>query len=83
MGGMYYVYDLRKDGFVVYTGLTDDPGRSLTRHLGLGKRFDSLHLVERVPRLEDAKLAAQRRRYMLAPTRNAHRTPTGGPYASG
>ncbi len=74
---MYFVYDLRQDGFVVYTGLTDDLGRSLNRHLVRGKAFDSLHLVDSLTRLEDARLAAQRRRYMLSPTRNAHRTPTG------
>jgi hypothetical protein len=62
---MYFVYDLRQDGFVVYTGLTADPGRSLARHLALGRRFDSLHLVERLPRLEDARAAAQRRRDRL------------------
>lgn len=72
---MYYVYDLRNDGFVVYTGLTEDLGRSLTRHLAGGKRFDSLHIVESVPRLDDAKLVAQRRRYVLAPTRTAHPGP--------
>jgi hypothetical protein len=84
---MYFVYDLRRDGFVVYTGLTTDPGRSLSRHLSLGKGFDSLHIVERVPRLEDAKLAAQRRRYMLGPQRPLGQ-PAGaarplGPGASG
>ena len=74
---MYFVYDLRRDGFVVYTGLTTDPGRSLSRHLVLGRRFDSLHIVERLPRLDDARLAAQRRRYMLAPTRGAGAVGTG------
>src|SRR3989304_5641760 len=59
---MYFVYDLRREGFVVYTGLTADPGRSLMRHLALGRRFDSLHLVERLPRLDDARAAAHGRR---------------------
>jgi hypothetical protein len=83
---MYFVYDLRRDGFVVYTGLTTDPGRSLSRHLAQGKLFDTLQILERLPRLEDAKLAAQRRRYKLNAQRGAPRAaqpgrgiPTGAP----
>ena len=68
---MYFVYDLRRNGFVVYTGLTTDPGRSLSRHLAQGKLFDTLQILERLPRLEDAKLAAQRRRAMRSPNQRA------------
>jgi len=75
---MYFVYDLRRDGFVVYTGLTTDPGRSLSRHLAQGRRFDSLHLVEQVPRLEDARFTAQRRRDLLVPAPGARALVPGG-----
>jgi hypothetical protein len=68
---MYFVYDLRREGFVVYTGLTTDPGRSLSRHLAQGKQFDTLHILERLPRLADAKLAAQGRRHLVQPNRGA------------
>ena len=68
---MYFVYELRRGGFVVYTGLTTDTGRSLSRHLAQNKPFDTLLILERLPRLEDAKLAAQRRRGLQS--RN-HRT---------
>jgi hypothetical protein len=75
---MYFVYDLRRDGFVVYTGLTTDPGRSLSRHLAAGRRFDSLHLVEKLPRLEDARFAAQRRRDRQSPVRGTRARSPGG-----
>lgn len=79
---MYFVYDLRRDGFVVYTGLTADPGRSLARHLALGRRFDSMHIVERLPRLEDARVAAQRRQHIAAPPRGARAIASAGAVSS-
>ena len=69
---MFYVYDLRLDGFTVYTGISEDLGRSLARHLVSGRKFDSLYVLERAEKLEDAKRAAETRRYMRAPTRRAN-----------
>ena len=69
---MFYVYDLRRDGFTVYTGISEDLGRSLARHLASGRKFDSLYVLERAEKLEAAKWAAENRRYILGPTRRAN-----------
>ncbi len=66
------VYDLRRDGFTVYTGISEDLGRSLARHLASGRKFDSLYVLERADKLEDVKRAAENRRYVLGPTRRAN-----------
>ena len=66
---MYYVYDLRRNGITLYTGITAELGRSVSRHLSAGRQFDSLHIIESTPALESAKSAARQRRYLRDPMR--------------
>ena len=72
-GAMFYAYDLRLDGFTVYTGVTEDPGLSLVRHLAAGNRFDAFHILARCEELEQAKRAAQDRQYLLDPLAHSRR----------
>lgn len=64
---MFYLYELRREGTPIYTGLSRDPGVSLVRHFALGRRFDEVQILDRSSDLAVARRAAQARRYQLNP----------------